>query len=271
MEIKLFVTVGDKAGASLGVRFLSDFFENRDRLRLTLCHMVREEPRTIGEISCDEPMCMLLKSGFSEQQIETHCLECGGSLAGKILESAEKGGYSAIVLGKRGLSWLESMVESSTSLELLHMRSCQPYWICRPPREGQRNVLLCVDGTEQCRRMVEHVGDMLVDQPRHRLILLHVAHPVTSDLPRQDEMFDRAWTILEQRGFPGSRIRARVVEDADIVRAIVRHAEAGNYAAVAVGSTAAETAGHGLKRYFMGSVSMGLFRQLRDRTLWVCQ
>ena len=207
MEIKLFVTVGDKAGASLGVRFLSDFFENRDRLRLTLCHMVREEPRTIGEISCDEPMCMLLKSGFSEQQIETHCLECGGSLAGKILESAEKGGYSAIVLGKaRALLAGEhggvQYQPGAPAHEIL------PAVLDLPPPHGRGNATCCSVWTapNSADGWWSTWGTCSWTSPGTGSSCCTWRTPSPPTCRARTRCSNRAWTILEQRGFPGSRI-----------------------------------------------------------------
>ncbi len=273
MDFRLLVTVSDARGALLGIRFLHLFFHSKARLRLTLC---RIEQDSNGDAGIDNTTAVnavrqdLWQWGFDPSAIDIVTPPCHMPVAESILWQAEQGHFDAIVLGKQGLSWFERMLSKNSGLELLQHNSRLPYWICRPMTEQQRNILLCVDESGHSQHMIEHVAQILRMEERHRVTLLHVAHPAMTALDKQEQALDNAWTLLESRGVASSRIRSRVIESSDIVRAIIHHAAAGNYATVAVGRGKPQVDATGLKRFFMGSVSMGLFRGMKHQSLWVC-
>jgi len=66
---------------------------------------------------------------------------------------------------------------------------------------------------------------------------------------------------------PNVRISASAVEAFSPLKAIVREAEKGGYAAVVVARADKEKSL--MDRLFMGSVTMALFREIQDAALWV--
>ncbi len=84
----------------------------------------------------------------------------------------------------------------------------------------------------------------------------------------KEGIFLNARDSLVNNGLPSEMIKTKVVEDANVARAILSEADEGRFSAVAVGRTGA---GQGiLGKIFMGSVSTKLFRELEGAALWLC-
>lgn len=288
MNKHFLLTVSADRTASWSVRFIADFFRNKQKCELTLFYTARipEPPRAtlpsyeerqemeqlqdargkMGRRILQVARDALLASGFSGDNVHEKIHFCHYSKALDILKEGEDGLYDAIVLGRRGLGWVEELVESSVSHEILNMRGTVPVWICRVPQLGQRHVLACVDDSEQAMRMVDHVGFVLADEPEHDITLLNVYDPGSGDRIFAEEIFSRCKEILQENAIPPERVHTRMVESYNTSKVILRLAE--NFAVVAVGRTGED---RGLMRkLFLGSVSTTLYRQLQGRALWLC-
>ena len=55
---------------------------------------------------------------------------------------------------------MEEMVADSVSHRILWESITFPIWICRNTERDRKNVLVCVDGSEECLRVADHVGYM---------------------------------------------------------------------------------------------------------------
>ncbi len=285
MERHLLVTISEDKSALHGIRFVASFFQAKENVRLTLFYTT-SQPMT-GEIvgfaekaererlqharearaqqALDQAVKTLVDLGFPAENIEARLKFRKYTKGLDIINEAEQGLYDAVVLGRRGLTALEELVETSVSRELLTTRFGSPIWICRMPETGRRNVLLCVDDSEQAMRMADHVGYILANEPSHTVTLMNVFDPGSGDRPFAEALFAKARELLHDNGVADARIETRMVEAYNAPAAIMERSR--DYAAVAVGRTGQS---HGfLKRLFMGSVSTVLFRQLTGAALWL--
>jgi nucleotide-binding universal stress UspA family protein len=192
-ERHLLVTVSEQESALYGVQFVGHFFSNKQGLKITLFftapkppalwegerthESVRDSERQSKEYERQGQKALaaakkaLRTLGFGEEQIATKLVVRQQSKAMDIIREGEQGLYDAVVLGRRGLSWLEQVFDESTSKDLLEKELTFPLWLCRRPDLGRKNILLCMDGSEAAYRMADHVGYMLARDKDHEITL----------------------------------------------------------------------------------------------------
>jgi nucleotide-binding universal stress UspA family protein len=275
MDKHLLLTLGTDAGTFHKIRFVSDFFTDKGAVNLTLFYVA---PRQMTGEEAGAPACdvsrgkeiaeqgrdMLVQRGFDPGRIETKLTCRRKGTVQDIREEAEAGLYDAVVLGCRGLGWLSELVESSVSQGLLNQDIPFPIWVCNRPETGGQDILLCMDDSDHSLRMADHVGFMLTDQPEGRVVLLHVN---SSSGEPAERAVEGARTALAQNGVPEDRVETRLVEASDVDSAILGHAGAGEYAAVAVGMSRSRVGA--MARLFASPRGLKLMSRLKNSCLWV--
>ena len=109
---------------------------------------------------------------------------------------------------------------------------------------------------------------MLSRVPGHDVTVFHVHDPSKSDPMDADAVMLHAEEILAEADVPGDRIREVVRRGSNPARLIEEEYDAGNYAAVAIGSAGS---GRGFwNKLFVGSVARAVFKELHGAALWVC-
>jgi nucleotide-binding universal stress UspA family protein len=263
---------------------------NKENLKLTLFYTAPKPPaiwageKTLDEVTEAEHMASqykargqkalntakrwLLKSGFDSQQLQTKFLVQKYSKLKEIIQEGETGLYDALVLGRRGLSRLEETFEESVSKGLFDTPVSFPVWVCRKPDMERKGVLVCTDGSASALRVADHVGFILGDEETHGVTLMVVQRKAGASRVDAQETLSKGREALIKAGLSAGRIGERVVVHGNPARAILEEAEKGRHASVAIGRTGL---GRGLmKRFFLGSVSYALFRELRGAALWLC-
>jgi len=285
VEKHLLVTVSEHKSAMYGLRFVSAFFQRKDQMRLTVLYLLPRPPKVweeeksyetlseaerqaakhlaVGRKAATHAKNELARGGFDAEHIETKLQERRGSKAYDIIAEGERGLYDAVVLGRRGLSMLEEVVDESTTHEAMGMERGFPLYICRRPEYDRKGVLLCVDGSGASLRMADHVGFMLADEDTHHITLLSVDNGAGDPQAH----LAAAQSALAANGVADSRMTGVTVQAKQPHAAILDYAQETKPAVVAAGGTGA---GRGLKsRLFMGSVSAKLMRDLTGAALWV--
>jgi len=283
MDKHLLLTLSERQDGLYGVRFVGNFFANKDNLNITLLYIT---PRSMGEWGNDVGMELqmrkaeaegrqaldaakvhLVKSGFDPDQVIT---KLQGRRISKVMEIIQEGGkglYDAVVLGRRGLSWLEQAFEESVTKSLLDRSVDFPIWICRRPEMDRQHVLACVDGSPASDRMVDHIAYILLQETDQAVTLMAVGRKGQIADKDVNAILSRARDVLLDRGFSPERIRLQGMEEGAAAKAIMKEADDKGFAAVAVGRTGT---GQGLlKRIFVGSVSQALFQELQGAALWL--
>lgn len=290
VEKHLLVTVSEQQSAMHGIRFLDRFFSNKEGIKLTLFYtaprppVVWEGERTRqsavqakqqarqtearGRKALEAAKKELASLGFDPENIGTKLQVRRFSKIMDIIQEGEDGLYDAVVLGRRGLSWLEEAFDESLSKGLLEQKVTFPIWLCRRPDLKRKNVLVCVDGSDAASRIADHVGFILGHEKKHEATLLYVRKSGERSGKADEMSLSRSKEALLNNGFPEEMTRFKVVEAGNPAKAILKEAEQGQFAAVAVGRVGT---GQGLlEKLFLGSVSFRLFRELEGSALWVC-
>ena len=290
MEKHLLVTVSEQKSTMYGIKFVGHFFSKKEGMKLTLFYTAPRPPavwageRTIENLALTEQRYEEIESkgqqaletaqkelgrlGFKQERIITKLRFRKVSKVADIINEGAEGLYDAVVLGRRGLSWLEEALDESITRGLMEKKWNFPIWLCRRPDLERKNVLLCVDGSEAAYRIVDHVGFILGQEEGQGVTLFLVKKKGKIAAENTESILSKSRDQLVSNGFPANLIKTKVVEGGSVRKAILDEAEQGRYAAVAVGRTGA---GQGLlEKIFMGSVSDTLFRELERAALWVC-
>ncbi len=283
MERHLLVTVSEKHDNLFGVRFLGNFFREKEEMKLTLLYLT---PKPLGRFEADAEAELrakkseatgrkalnkakgeLLKIGFEESQVFLKIRPSRLSKVNEIIQEGSEGKYDAVVLGRRGLSRLEQTFDESVTSALFEQEWGFPLWICRKLDAGRKHLLACVDGSEASQRMLDHVGFMLKRALDQNVILLAVSRKGSVGDKSADEILAKSKEILVAGGLSPERIRFKVIPEANAGKAIIKEASTEHFAAVAVGRTG-KVMGF-LKKVFVGSVSRTLFQELEGAALWL--
>lgn len=289
MEKHLLVTVSDEFHTSQSLRFVHQFFTRREELKLTLFYVVprrpdwrldpinlETNPEALVHIERDKAVHgvpamekareWLLSMGFSAGQVRVKFSEGKLGTVKEIVKESEEGLYDAAVLGRRGLSWFEEMVADSVSHRILWESISFPIWICRNPERDRKNVLVCVDGSEECMRVADHAGYMLRNEPGHDITLLHVCSD--DRCVRAEEIFGRALEEIKANGIPEERVGIKVLTSSNPARTILHEAQAQRYAAVAIGRTSHRPS---TLKHIFATTSLKILRGIEGAALWLCK
>ena len=280
MDKHLLITVSDSPSSIDGARFVSSFFRDKSRIKLTLVHVAPAKGQDSGFADREptERECKLLEdealqsagrflqqNGFSAENTLCQYRSKAVSTAKDILREADRGKYDAVVLGRRGTTRLEELLGSSVSMQVLEKERNAPIWICRRIESDRTGVLLCLDGSESSLAMADHVGFMLEGAQEHGVTLFHVPDKTSG---ASGEIFSRAREALLQNGMDASRIGERSGSGRNVAKAIQKEAQEGSYAVVAVGYSG--TGKQGVRSQSgVGSVSKKLCYDLKSHSLWI--
>lgn len=289
-ERHLLITVSEDETYLHGLRFVGNFVQHHETLKVTLFYVAPLPPKAYdkhefqsvehmdlrnrsGEIrgrkALEQATRVLMDMGLPREQIKTRFKYREFSTAMDIVTEAHRGLYDAAVLGHRGISSLEQFWNPSVGKTILDSNFDVPLWICRRPDYSRKNVLLCMDGSGSSMCMVDHVGYMLAREPHHQVTLFFVQMPSLEDESVGAHIFGLARKTLTENGMPAERIQTKTASSSDVAAAILHEAHEGCYAVVGMGRTGRN---HGfLKRIFLGSVSTAVFQNLQGAVLWICQ
>jgi nucleotide-binding universal stress UspA family protein len=290
MEKHLLVAVSDQQSAMHGVRFVTNFFSDRDEIKVTLFFTApkpmgdyeeRRDPDAAriareltlqyeakGRKAIETAKRHLIRTGFTEHQINSKLQTRRISKVTDLINEGEKGLYDAVVLGRRGLSWLEEAFEDSVSKGLLDRKCNFPLWMCRKSDKGRKNVLVCLDGSEEAFRIADHVGFILEKERGQKVTILTIAGKEEGNRQEVEDILSKGEGYLTKNGFPPELVGTRTIISGDTAGSILKFAEEGKYASVALGRRSIKQGF--LKKIFTGSVSSKLFRELEGPSLWIC-
>lgn len=289
MEKQLLVACGDEYQTSQSLRFVHNFFTRREELKLTLFYVVPRRPDwrldpvnleatpeaiphieqdkiSRGEPAMAKAKDWLVSMGFRPDQIAVKVSQGKLGTVKEIVRESEEGLYDAAVLGRRGLSWFEEMVTDSVSHRILWESLSFPIWICRNPQRDRKNVLVCVDGSEECLRVADHVGFMLRNEPGHDITLLHVC--ADARCLDADAIFSRALAEIKGNDIADERISQKVLTSSHPAKTILHEAEQHRYAAVAIGRTSHKPS---TLKHIFATTSLKILRGIEGAALWLCK
>lgn len=292
MKKHFLATVSNDYDQLTGLEFVCSFFKKLSEHQITLLHICRldagdtngallemwEHPDervsgkpTIGARKALEKATEMLSQ--SKMSVDSMMTKVFAERYGKIkdiLNESSSGLYDAIILGKRAsytMQWFFERSADETAKAIIQDSSLNtPLWICPQPESGRKNVLVCVDGSEESFRAVDHVGYILSLQDQHNITLFMVDNG--SGL-NQDKIYQKSIKILGDHAIADERIRTETTWGLNIAGTITSYAEKNNFAAIAAGL-------HGVNQGLMkrmnlaGGTASSLIERAEKVALWCC-
>lgn len=292
MKKNFLVTVSDDYEHLTGVEFICSFFKKLSEHEITLLHVCRRDASdmnkalmelwsspdekvngtlTVGaKKALDKATELLSQSHMSVDQMMTiTCAERYGKVK-DILSHGSEGLFDAIILGKRAsytLQWFFERPSDETAQSIIRDNLLtSPLWICPEFEAGRKNVLVCVDGSEDSLRAVDHVGYILSRQDQHSITLFYVENGAGLN---SDTIFETAIEVLNKHHISSERITKVSTWGLNAARTIMNYAEEFGFAAVAVGL-------HGQNKGLLnrinlaGSTASTLINKTEKVSLWCC-
>lgn len=292
MHKHFLVTVSNNVDHLFGVKFLCSFFDKKPDYHATLLHIFSHDSQQMSEVllekwnepgsdvegrqtvgarrAIDRAKTLLAGQEIPVGRIITRTVaERYGKVKDILLESSN-GLYDAVVLGRRAsytLQWIFERAADETMQKMIRDGGCTvPLWICPDPEPGRKNVLLCVDDSDNAFRTVDHVGHILSSESRHTITLFHMEKAPGGESER---IFRRAVEILNGHNIGNERISRTSTWGVSASRAILAEAEKGSYAAVALGMRGQ---GQGVPRdlNLAGGTALKLIGKIEKISLWCC-
>lgn len=307
MEKHVLIAVDNSPAARLALRYVGGLAADVTDLRATLLHIqpaislylteeAQRDPAARREVDklkdenarhskalLEEDRQRLMEGGLPAAGIETASLPRHHDLAKDILDYAQKGRFDAIVVGRRGLTKLQSAILGSTSSNLLHHSAVLPVWVIDGEVPSER-ILVAVDGSEGSLRAVDHLSFIFAGSRRVRLDLFHVIPRLSEtcaiDLQGSrskldkigergarhciDHFHERAMERFARAGIHASQVQITLTPR---MRSpgpgIIDQARKGGYGTVVIGRRGLSPS------LFTGSVSRYVINRASDMALWV--
>jgi len=292
MKKHFLVTISNDVNNLFGVRFICSFFNTTAEHQITLLHICQQDnsdmARTLNQMwkgpsveaeahlsaqarkSINKAKELLSQHQMTIDQVMTKTFVERYGKVKDILTEGSHGFYDAIILGKRAsyaLQWMFERPADETIRAIIKDSGCTtPLWICPDPLPERKNVLICLDGSENAYRAVDHVGYILAGQDHQKITLLHVE---TGTGSRSAAIFDRAEKILHEHTIVSARIRRDAVWGLSIAATIQKEMNKGRYAVVALGLHG-ETQEQVKKFSLAGGTATKLINKAENFSLWCC-
>lgn len=286
------VTISNDFQNLTGLDFICSFFKKKSEHQITLLHICRldsklaqspllemwEKPEdnvtgklTVGaKKAMDKAVTMLNNSNMSVDEMITKTFSERYGKVKDILKEGTNGLYDAIILGKRAsytLQWFFERPADETAKAIISDSSINtPIWVCPAPEIGRRNVLVCVDGSEESYRAVDHVGYVLSKQDQHNITLLHVQNGSKLD-PK--DIFAKSIEQLREHDIDGGRITTDTTWGINVAATITNYALKGGFAAIATGLHGTDS---GIMKKFnlAGGTTANLIQRAEKVSIWCC-
>lgn len=201
-----------------------------------------------------------------------------------IIEFAQEKRYDAIMAGRRGLSRLEKLYTGSVTANILEQSRVIPVCLVNGPAAAG-DILVAIDGSEACLRVIDYVGFILSKSATARVTLVHVAgasgnrsEGSLGEEPDQalaeiiargekacmDLFYSQTREHFEKAGLPKERVKLEIVKGGRKAgKTIMAFAEKKKSGTIIVGRRGID------KAFFMGSVSRYLIDKVTSGALWI--
>lgn len=224
----------------------------------------------------------LLRSGFQEGRVRTKVASLNLGVARDILAEA-RSGYDALVIRRRGMSKMASMIVGGVSSKLLEASTFIPILVeGKMPFGGK--ILIAIDGSENSIRAVEFVGAMTGGYC-NQIVLAHVTRrdmsfdilggkPVETLSERaQMELrcsatarFTKAADILQGYGFSRKQLRFRFLPDKSSRSETISHLASEEGCTVIAAGRKGQSM---VEEFSLGTVTRKLLYLAQDRSFWI--
>jgi len=257
-----------------------------DKKTRTKLKSVEKKNEEMAEQILSEAKNILLSKGFNEEKIKTCHQKRAITVAQDICNWASIKNVDTILLTKRGRTEIKSFFMGEVSTRLVEYRRNNPVWILEGCVDS-KNVLVCVDNSENALRAVDHVGFMLSGTDCHITIfhtMRHLSHFVPMQVLEEAEDLEKLWRnkagkeiapyikkageILLKAGLSEEQITTKVTEGSrSAADDILKEAQDNDHGTIVLGRRGLSA----VKEFFMGSVTTSVLNRAVSLAIWIVQ
>ncbi len=263
--------------------YLTDDAQRKPSARRALEKIASENEKRSNEL-LETAAERLISKGIDESAIQKMTLPRGIGVADDILAYAAAKMVDAIIVGRRGSSYLKKWLMGSVTANLVEHSKVIPIWVV----DGEvvpSDILLAADGSQSALRALDHLSFMLSGQSHKSIKVVHI-RPLLKDYCEikideeetkaaqsflrdddqhcMDDFHSQAITVLEKNGLDISKMELDTIDRSiSVTKAIIGYAKDNGFGTIVMGRR-----GKG-KSSFFGSVSRGLIQRAEDMALWI--
>ncbi len=262
--------------------YLLEEAERSAKARSDLERLLRKNQSAAHEL-LEKYREQLVRFGLAPERFSAQTRPRHLAVADDILTLSQAAAYDAILVGRRGVTYLQELFTGSVTANLVNHSTLTPIWIVDGDVSAT-SVLLAVDGSPGSLRALDHVAFMLGGECRSRIQMLHVqprlqeyctidpADPeepeveaIVLDADRRciENFCGQAKAILTKCGIEEDRVALKTVSGGLLTaKAILDEVRLGGYGTVVMGKS-----GISQSRLF-GSVSAKVLQKAQDLAVW---
>jgi nucleotide-binding universal stress UspA family protein len=226
---------------------------------------------------------VLVSAGFSDSSIGIIGQECKQGIARDIIAESFRG-YDAVVVGRRGLGKMESLLLGSVSNKIIQRVNTTPVWVVGGDVRSRR-ILLAVDGSDEAFRAVQYAAGFAAGS-QAEVALCHVVRQMglevfASPLPTDEEldkqlrqkamfdiqaMFNKCRNCLVKAGIAADHV-VDLCRFGSMSRAadILMEARSGDYGTIVLGRRGISK----VREFLMGRVTSKVLNGAEGLAVWV--
>ena len=179
---------------------------------------------------------VLKEGGIPESQVKTRSSAQVVGVARDIIRKADAGRYDAVLIGKKGMGWLEEHFLGTISNKLLELAEGRPLWVVEGKDLNPKKVLIALDADEAALEVTRFAGRMLQGLKGVEILLFHFCGPYCEILDAQDsddarevreyfvtrergkisQIFTQAKKILSDSGLGDPQVQTRFETDTSL-------------------------------------------------------
>ncbi len=264
-------------------QYLLDEAQIKPQARMALEKAIKANKAKAKEI-LDQAAERMVHKGIAEDRIDRLTKPRDAGVASDLLVTGEAKPYDAILVGRRGASYLRELVMGSVTSSLVEHSKSIPIWVV-DGTVTSTDVMLAADGSPATLRALDHLAFMMAADERRNVNLVHVrprfkdyceidleaesaqsAHEaiLNSDQRCMDDFYPQALEVLAKYNIDAGRLDVHQLDGRmSIARSVLQHAADHGFGAVVMGRRG--TSGNP----FTGSVSRTLLNKAENVALWV--
>jgi len=264
-------------------QYLTDEAQRKHSARKALEKVVAQNEKKAEE-TLETAARRMVAKGVEESRIARMTLPRNTGVADDILALGTAKSYDAILVGRRGASYIRQMLMGSVTANLVEHSSVIPVWVVEGTVAADK-VLLAADGSQSTLRALDHLAYMLSAQPNQSLALVHVRPRIqdfceivveetttqdaesvilSEDRHCMDNFYGQAIAVLKKNGVDENRMEIVTLDGKlSVTRSILGYARDNGFGTVVLGRRGRSDSP------FFGSVSRGLLQKAESMALWV--
>jgi nucleotide-binding universal stress UspA family protein len=249
---------------------------------------IRKEEEARGYLA--KAVRVLKEGGVPEGHMKTRFSAQVVGVARDIIREADGGRYDAVLMGKKGMGWLEEHFLGTISNKLLELAEGRPLWVVEGKDLNPKKVMIALDADEAALEVARFAGKMLQGLKGVEILLFHFCGPyceipgaqdsddsrevreyfVTRERGKISQIFAQAKKILSDSGLGDPPIQTRFEADTSLTekkasKQILAAAAQGKFRTLILGRKGITRA----REFRLGSVCLRTVVEAENCAVWV--